>query len=207
MITKSTRPLTDNERKILLKNSSPSLANVFFAAAFTMIVIMLIDVALCRLFPRLRQFDKSPIAPLILLVPATIVGYKIYRREKVRFGKNPDLEQGIMEVLTVEATKAVKVEEFEDEGIGFYLDIGEGKVLFLQGQYLYDDETEHQFPCTRFTLMRAPYTGTIFDLKCEGTYFEPVHTNPAFNIKEYKTGQVPCDGQVLDVDFESLKKQ
>jgi hypothetical protein len=111
-----------------------------------------------------------------------------------------------MEILTVEAYKAIKVEEFEDEGIGFYLDIGDGKVLFLQGQYLYEYEDEHQFPCTRFTLTRTPHTSAVFDLRCEGDYLPPIHTNPPFEVKDYKNDQAPYDGQVLNVDFESLRK-
>lgn len=168
---------------------------------------MLICIGLFWIFAPLKQFLASDIFYLILLIPAAFGGYRSYRKFGLLFGTKADLKQGVVEVLTIEASRAIKVKELKFEEIGFYLDIGEGNVLFLQGQYLYEHDAKHQFPCTRFVLTRAMRTGKVFDLKCEGVYLPPVQTNLQFHIKEYIARRVPHDGQVLNVDFESLKKK
>ena len=54
-----------------------------------------------------------------------------------------DLDEGEVEVWRCEALRVVHLEE--SEGPGFFLELGPGQTLFLQGQYLYDfveDEDE-----------------------------------------------------------------
>jgi hypothetical protein len=49
-------------------------------------------------------------------------------------------ELGLLESTTFRATRAFGVEEVEDEGLHFFLELTDGRVLFLSGQYLYDYE-------------------------------------------------------------------
>jgi hypothetical protein len=130
----------------------------------------------------------------------------MYLREERRRAEHPDLDAGVAEITTYEAREAIKVEEFEDEGIGFYLDLGDGKVLFLQGQYLYEDYEAKRFPCTRFTVSRAARSQAVLDMTCEGECLPPVCVHPPFTAKDYKTGAAPKDGEILETDFEELKK-
>jgi hypothetical protein len=51
-----------------------------------------------------------------------------------------DLAAGVATLTTYEATDALRVEEFEDEGSQYYLKLADGRVLFLAGQYLYEYE-------------------------------------------------------------------
>ena len=59
--------------------------------------------------------------------------------------------------------RAFGVKEFEDEGLHYFLELTDGRVLVLSGQYLYDyeaisDDSEtnrpRAFPCSEFTLRR-----------------------------------------------------
>lgn len=118
-----------------------------------------------------------------------------------------NLKNGMAEVCTFDVTGAVEVKEFEDEGSHYYLDIGEGKVLFLSGQYLYEYEDAKQFPNTRFQTIRAAKSRWIFGLKLLGNYLSPVFTLPAFSKADYEKGVIPCDGDVLELDFDTLKRK
>ena len=70
------------------------------------------------------------------------------------------------------------MEEFEDEGLHYFIELVDGRVLFLSGQYLYDyepisDDPEsnqpRSFPCTEFTVRRHKNDGCVVDLLRAGT--------------------------------------
>lgn len=103
------------------------------------------------------------------------------------------------------ATRAFAVEEFEDEGSTYYVELADGRVLFLQGQYLYDyepieDDPEFNqprtFPCTEFTLRRHREKGYTVDLLCAGRVFEPEVTAPPFG-EEALAEDFPQDGDLI----------
>lgn len=48
--------------------------------------------------------------------------------------------QGLLVSEIFVATRAFQVEEFEDEGSHYYIELADGAVLYLNGQYLYDYE-------------------------------------------------------------------
>ena len=77
---------------------------------------------------------------------------------------------GLLESTTFRATRAFGVEEFEDEGLHYFLELTDGRVLFLSGQYLYDyepisDDPETNqprlFPSTEFTVRRHKKEGYV----------------------------------------------
>jgi len=188
------------------KGASPA-AQAFLLGMFVLAPIMLGYAGLCRIFPSLRQLDRTPWALPFFLAPSVYLGVGMYLKEKRRRAKNPDLESGVAEMTTYEATRAIRVDEFEDEGIGFYLDLGGGQALFLQGQYLYEDDEAKRFPCARFTITRTSRSHLLLDLTCTGEYLPPVWVNPPFTARPYKTGAVPEDGEILETEFENLRKR
>lgn len=114
-------------------------------------------------------------------------------------------EQGLILDEHYRATRAFAVEEFEDEGSTYYVELADGRVLFLQGQYLYDyepieDDPEYNqprtFPCTEFTLRRHREKGHIVDLLCAGRVFEPEITAPHFGEEIYSP-DFPQDGDII----------
>jgi hypothetical protein len=108
------------------------------------------------------------------------------------------------------------VEEFEDEGSQYYLALTDGRVLFVSGQWLYEYEdgededgkpTSARFPCRRFTIERAAKSGLFLGLIPQGPSFPPSDTLPPFTDEQHGAGTVPDDGDLLSVDFESLRKR
>lgn len=188
------------------KTLDPAI-QAFFMGALILMPIMLVYTVLCRFFPYLNHLDRMPWAVPVFLAPSIYFSIWMYRKEKHRRAKHTDLDSGIAEVVTFDAKQAIKIDEFEDEGIGYYMDLGDGKVLFLQGQYLYEYDEENKFPCTRFTISRTTYSHWFLDMKCEGDYIPPVCVSPPFTEKDYKADVVPEDGEILKTEFEALKKK
>ncbi|WP_395744312.1 hypothetical protein [Prosthecobacter sp.] len=118
---------------------------------------------------------------------------------------------------TFHATRAFQVTEREDEGCQYFIELTDGSVLFLQGQYLYDfepitdDPDENQprrFPCTEFVVSRDVEGRYFIQLDCHGTALEPECLAPPFSRRDYREDRVPDDGDIIsDISYDELKRQ
>lgn len=125
--------------------------------------------------------------------------------------------QGLLVQQTFHARRAFAVEEWEDEGIQYFVELADQSVLFLQGQYLYDfepitDDPElnqpRSFPCTEFVISRDQNDDYFFQLDCKGPAFEPECTAPAFSRKDCRQGRVPDNGEIISgISYDELKRQ
>jgi hypothetical protein len=124
-------------------------------------------------------------------------------------------QQGLLLREKHTATRAFQVEEFEDEGTQYFIELEDGSVLYLCGQYLYDYEPmegarrqARRFPCTAFTVLRDKRDGLIIDVICEGAVLEPECEVPPFSVVDHESGRAPADGDVItDRGFDQLKRQ
>jgi hypothetical protein len=119
-----------------------------------------------------------------------------------------ELEQaGLLEAQEFHATRAVMVEEFDDEGLYYLLDLGDGRTLCLNGQFYYDYEpmTEKDdgvtraraFPNTHFILKRHKVEGYAVTLETLGESFEPVRVFDHFKEDDFNNDRVMDDGQIV----------
>jgi len=119
-----------------------------------------------------------------------------------------DLEQrGLITDEAFEARRAFGVEESEDEGSSYFIELTDGRVLFLTGQYLYDFESvddgppeercARRFPSTSFVVRRHAKEGHVVDLVCKGEVFDPEVMTLPFSDAEWKRRRVPADGAIL----------
>ena len=128
-------------------------------------------------------------------------------------------ERDLLESMAFRATRAFEVEEFEDEGLHYFLELADGRVLFLTGQYLYeyeptaDEPVEDQprsgsFPCTEFTIRRHKTEGYVADIVCGGSVLEPEVLAPSFGAKVWEPGAIPEDGQIFtDVTYDEMMRR
>lgn len=126
-------------------------------------------------------------------------------------------DQGLLASDSFTAKRAFQVEEFEDEGSHYYIELTDGSVLFLSGQYLYDYEpldeeragaTVRLFPNSQFVVRRHNVKRYVVDVLCNGQVIEPEALLPAFSADDFRTNRVPDDGQVIkDRTFEQLKAE
>lgn len=177
-----------------------------------------------------KVFDRAPpwvVGSGVALVMVALIVRSLWlfnRKGTEAFGRKTaeehrrELEQlGLLESTEFRATRAFGVEEFEDEGLHYFLELSSGGVLFLSGQYLYDyepisDDPEanqaRSFPCTEFTVRRHQREGYVVELLCGGTVLEPEVMAPPFGKSVWQANRVPEDGQVITgTTYDQLKRE
>jgi hypothetical protein len=121
--------------------------------------------------------------------------------------------QGLLFSEKFEARRAFEVAESEDEGSHFFIELADGGVLFLTGQYLYDyrgprKERELSFPCGEFTILRHKTERHVVNIVCEGRALPIECTTPHFSDMDFELDAVPEDGQVMrDRSYDEIKKE
>ena len=122
---------------------------------------------------------------------------------------------GLLESTTFRATRAFGVEEYEDEGVHYFIELVDRRVLFLSGQYLYDFEPmtdaggnrQRSFPCSEFTVRRHLKERFVVDIECGGDVLEPDVILPPFTNEDWRGHRVPEDGRVIaDTTYDALKE-
>jgi hypothetical protein len=123
-------------------------------------------------------------------------------------------QQDLLESTSFQARRALAVEESEDEGSSYFLELTDGRVLFLTGQYLYDYEPdEHEerpraFPCSEFSIRRHKTERYVVDVHCGGTVLAPEATARPFTTEDWDSGRVPDDGEVItSMTYAAIKRE
>jgi hypothetical protein len=122
--------------------------------------------------------------------------------------------QGLLISQHFAVTRAFEVEEFEDEGMHFYLELSDGRVLFMTGQYLYAYEPHEEgghhpraFPCAEFVVRRHRDEGYVVDIHCAGPILEPELVAPPFGEDVWRAGAIPEDGTIIvDATYDQIKR-
>lgn len=118
----------------------------------------------------------------------------------------------LLMATTFHATRTFQVEELEDEGSHYFIELSDRSVLFLSGQYLYDyepDFTGHRvFPSSAFTIRRHRIEGFAADIQIAGVPIEPELMAPPFTEADFRHSVFPGDGQIVrDRTYDELKQQ
>jgi hypothetical protein len=140
---------------------------------------------------------------------ADLSGYKS-AEEQIR-----ELEQkSLLGKSDYKASRAFGIEEFEDEGSHYFIELEDGSVLYLNGQYLYGYEPigvkqPRSFPCTEFTILRHKVEGWVAALQCRGSVLEPEFIAPSFLQSDFKVGfLVPQDGEIIrNHSYDQIKSE
>jgi hypothetical protein len=124
-------------------------------------------------------------------------------------------EQGLLVSEYYRANRAFEVQEFEDEGPHYFIELENGSVLYLNGQYLYDyaeieDDPEvnqpRRFPCTDFTLRRHRDTGAVMDIDCRGSVLDTASSLATKRVWDYLGDRNFDDGEIVaDESYANLK--
>jgi hypothetical protein len=152
---------------------------------------------LCALTLRLTRFMKSKPAPVM---------------------SEAEMERlGLIREETYEAKRSLTVEEFEDEGPHVFLELVDGRVLCLNGQYL--DESVYgetgaimkqdvpTFPCAQFRVKQRK-DGNFWwgcDIVPLSPYVAPEAAFPSYRPGDWEALGEPSDGEILSRSFDELK--
>jgi hypothetical protein len=120
---------------------------------------------------------------------------------------------GLLESEEFSVKRAFEVEEYEDEGLHFFLELEDGRVLFLCGQYLYDYQEVSEdpelnqkasFPCSRFEVRRHKTEHWVHSIICHGPYLKPEAKLPHYSKAYQKAFGFPSDGEISPISYDGL---
>ncbi|HTF56156.1 MAG TPA: hypothetical protein VK661_02720 [Planctomycetota bacterium] len=149
-------------------------------------------------------------AVLVLLALGGAAGFLFGLRAMRRFPAEiyapyrRDLAEGELEIINCTIFEAVEVVPIDDEGTGYFLDVGDGALLFLQGQDLDEDEDEapRKHPRQRLHLVRSPYAGHDFEMEWSGDVVPP---SRSVDSNEFGDVYVPTDGELIPAALHNLE--
>ena len=164
------------------------------------------------------------IAPILVAFMFVMIGVAVwlFNSKRVDFLGRQTLDeqireleqQGLLESTTYQTTRAFGVEEFEDEGSSYFLELSDGRVLFLTGQYLYHYEPDthgkesRTFPCSEFSIRRHKTERYVLDIQCRGRVLEPEAVAPPFTDEYLARDHRPTDGDVITATtYDSIKRE
>ncbi len=119
----------------------------------------------------LPESTKWQAAGTALVLGTFVVAFACTRFRHFEVGEreektSKDLALAEVEIVSVEAAGAVDVEE------GLFLDVGDGKLLYLSYHGLRSALGKEPFPTSSFTLLRAPLSGRVLRLERRGDPLE-----------------------------------
>lgn len=120
---------------------------------------------------RIPRWERQVLFAVVILLFAWLV-WTSYAFDRVKYLE----ERGLLAAEHYKALRAFGVEEFNEEGLHYFLELADGGVLYLTGQYLHEYREPRRFPCTEFTLRRLHERGRVahvIDILCAGAVMEP----------------------------------
>lgn len=145
---------------------------------------------------------------LLALVFGTWLGFRMLSRRPTYERQKPIselLSEGIAESQEFSALRAFEVEEFEDEGRHFFVELEDKRVLYLCGQYLYD--TNEQFPSSDFSVIRNKTEGWVYEVLSKGQPLNVDCVCKHYSKKFIDRYGIPEDGTILGMPYDTLKKE
>jgi hypothetical protein len=151
----------------------------------------------------------------VVLLAATMALFNV--RARARRVSIAELEaHGLLVDRAYKARRAFEVEEFEDEGASFFIELLDGSVLFLSGQYLWDYDGKgkapqpRRFPCSEFVVRRHVTEHWVAEVVCGGTVLEPECTSPPLFSGVFsdlfRENDLPADGDIVRAKtYDELK--
>jgi hypothetical protein len=179
--TESTRPLSEDERSRLKRRLRPTadeIAWVFFP------LIGLSGVGFCfgRLLGWVLSWFGVQTGPWLLTSPLCIglvVGlagsiWMLRGLARANDELRGELGADTASVIHVDNASAVTVGDPDDEAPMVVFDVGDGKLLCLLGQWMWDPHlfeppgAHDQFPCDSFSVATLPESGTVLSVRVRG---------------------------------------
>lgn len=157
-----------------------------------------------------------------------LVTFIPFERRKRQRAMRDHRAQNVQEIL-VTNPRVVEIGLINDNEPILAFDIGESKILFLQGQWLRDNETygaefcdsdegeefinglppPHSFPSSQFTITRLPHSGEVIRISVAGEYLEPeaiveaLRPEYEFGDSELFDGELGHVAEILAREHES----
>ena len=224
MHTITTRPPSPTERRLIAGRTKPDIASWGCLVIFFGIVPVYFLGKLGGWVGGFISEDASTygqwigwILAAFLFVSAVAMFLPYERRLRKKAAK--DEQESIVQEIHVVEPRVIEIGLINDNEPILAFDIGDNKVLFLQGQWLRDAGTygtdspeadpfdefinglpaPHSFPSTEFTVARFPQSGEVLGIRVQGKYAEPQAKVEALK-PEFEFG----DSEILDGSLDDI---
>ena len=148
---------------------------------------------------------------LMLFVP--------FERKQCKLAQS-DMHKQLVQNIHVTNPRIVEIAMVGNTGPNLAIDIGDAKILYLQGQWLYDcdiygaehregDEGDEQFnrlpapysfPCSDFTISRFPNSGEVLRILVHGDYVQPADSVDALKPEhQFRPSEIFC-GSIEEIE-------
>ena len=148
------------------------------------------------------------IAAVAMYIAFPIVALSVWkaRPSMSKFSMADALENGKLGTADFDVHEAIAVEEAEDEGLIFFLDIGNGRTLFLAGQYLYTPCEENRFPSDKIRVYWHTELGLTYGVECLGDRLLPCEVLPPLDPDVIDRAFNPSDRDVIAQDLAAVRR-
>ena len=184
------------------------------SAGISVVVSVLIAVGVLVYLARLFSIATLPTALIVIVVLGIFLilllgAMVLFNAPHIRTAA-PGEKIRKLEAQHFRALRAFQIEEFEDEGSSYFLELEDHTVL-LSGQYPWNYNPEDQpriFPCTEFVVRRHAVKGYTLDIVCGGVVIEPEFAAPPFDVSDFGTNAIPHDGQIMRKEsYETIRDE
>jgi hypothetical protein len=220
------RPLTKDERALLRAQVRPFGLEVvkgfffgllFFGGLLSILLQLLwkwiapvLDVSDAGQY-KILVFLTAMLITVVCLIPAALsarrFGRKLAPRQKMA---REDLKSGQAATAEYAVTQAFELPESEDEGTGYFLELSDSRILYVQGQDLYPDEPEDmpadaaataKFPAASIHYSYGPKSGVRLGITPTGAYLPPRR----LQARRYRSNDaIPEDGTFYTQGAEAV---
>jgi hypothetical protein len=152
------------------------------------------------------------------LFVSAVVTFLPYERRLRKRAAQDERERTVQEIHVLEP-RVIEIGLINDNEPILAFDIGDNKILFLQGQWLRDAGTygtdgpegdpfdefinglpaPHSFPSTEFTVSRLPHSGEVLGIRAQGNY-----AAPQAEVEALKTEFEFGDSEIFDGSLDDI---
>ena len=220
MLTIEHRPMNEEERAALQIGTEPwregcidGCVSYFIQLVGLPLLGMLLTVSVLAL-PDYFHWLPRIVADMVVVLGTLAglsVGVRSLRNERLTQQKSRDLARhdlagGQVRILHCTVSRAVEFPVDEDEGPGYFLEVGENQALYLHNPWLHEfegDEGEEPlplFPNREMDVVQAVVSKATLSVVCLGERLAEWQTREEWPEDTY----LPTDGEVLAVSLDTL---
>jgi hypothetical protein len=168
-----------------------------------------IVIAICSItlfFPTYWLFEAvvgsnwgAGIAAVAMYLAFPIVAIKVWPGRAPESPRSMELalDEGTLASAEFDISEIVEVQEWEDEGRTYLMDIGNNRTLFVSGQYLYGVVDSGRFPSTRIRLFWDEQQNLTFGVQCLGDRLIPSRKIAPLPLEVLESENYPEDRDVI----------
>jgi hypothetical protein len=173
--------------------------------------------AIILFFPAGWLFSKvvgnawgSGIAAFVMYIWYPYMAFNFLDRNKSKVPDVPDMAQalasGDLEVSNYVVRSVIEIEEIDDEGMFFLLDVGENLTLCLRGQYLYESTENGLFPASEIKVFWNKSLGFTYGVQGAGDKLEPTRVLLPLTGDQWDLDYLPEDRELINKNINKVVK-